>query len=207
MESVEAVGTVRPRTSRISQVVTLVAVVVPPLGLVLAMGLLWQVGLPLGRCGPLRGPLRRLRVRDDDRLPPLLHAQGLRDRSVREGAARDSRLHDDAGPRHAMGDRPSQAPRALGQAGRPALAARRPRHRSMGRSERLRPCPRPAGCSAISGWSRAGIRPRSLRGPARADDRPALPALGGGHARDPVRRRVRGWWNRLAGVEGSCGAA
>ena len=44
MESVESIGTVRPRTSRISQVVTLVAVVVPPLGLVSAMGLLWQVG-------------------------------------------------------------------------------------------------------------------------------------------------------------------
>jgi stearoyl-CoA desaturase (delta-9 desaturase) len=38
-----AVGTVRPGTSRISQVVTLVAVVVPPLGLVSAMGLLWGV--------------------------------------------------------------------------------------------------------------------------------------------------------------------
>ena len=38
-----AVGTVRPRTSLISQVVTLVAVVVPPLGIVLAMGLLWGV--------------------------------------------------------------------------------------------------------------------------------------------------------------------
>jgi stearoyl-CoA desaturase (delta-9 desaturase) len=38
-----AVGTVRPSTSRISQVVTLVAVVVPPLGLVLAMGLLWGI--------------------------------------------------------------------------------------------------------------------------------------------------------------------
>jgi stearoyl-CoA desaturase (Delta-9 desaturase) len=38
------VGTIRPRTSRISQVVTLVAVVVPPLGLVSAMGLLWNVG-------------------------------------------------------------------------------------------------------------------------------------------------------------------
>jgi stearoyl-CoA desaturase (delta-9 desaturase) len=37
------VGTVRPRTSRISQVVTLVAVVVPPLGLFSAMGLLWGV--------------------------------------------------------------------------------------------------------------------------------------------------------------------
>src|SRR5690348_5511575 len=38
------IGTVRTRTSRISQAVTLVAVVVPPLGLVSAMGLLWGVG-------------------------------------------------------------------------------------------------------------------------------------------------------------------
>ena len=38
------VGTVRSRTCRISQVVTLIAVVVPPLGLVSAMGLLWGVG-------------------------------------------------------------------------------------------------------------------------------------------------------------------
>src|SRR5258705_435880 len=39
-----AVGTVRSRTSRISQVVTLIAVVVPPLGLASAIGLLWGVG-------------------------------------------------------------------------------------------------------------------------------------------------------------------
>jgi stearoyl-CoA desaturase (delta-9 desaturase) len=38
------VGTVRSRTSRISQVMTLIAVVVPPLGLASAMGLLWGVG-------------------------------------------------------------------------------------------------------------------------------------------------------------------
>jgi stearoyl-CoA desaturase (delta-9 desaturase) len=37
------IGTVRPRTSRISQTVTLVAVVVPPLGILSAMGLLWGV--------------------------------------------------------------------------------------------------------------------------------------------------------------------
>ena len=37
------VGTVRPQTSRVSQVVTLIAVVVPPLGLVLGMGLLWGI--------------------------------------------------------------------------------------------------------------------------------------------------------------------
>src|SRR6185369_2772521 len=37
------VGTARPRTSRISQIVMLVAVIVPPLGLLMAMGLLWGV--------------------------------------------------------------------------------------------------------------------------------------------------------------------
>ncbi len=37
------VGTVRTGTSRISQIVTLVAVVVPPFGLIAAMGLLWGV--------------------------------------------------------------------------------------------------------------------------------------------------------------------
>ena len=36
-------GTVRPHTSRISQVVTLVAVIVPPLGVLAAMGVLWNV--------------------------------------------------------------------------------------------------------------------------------------------------------------------
>ena len=38
-----AIGTVRARTSRISQLVTLVAVVLPPLGLAAAIGLLWDV--------------------------------------------------------------------------------------------------------------------------------------------------------------------
>ena len=38
-----SVGTVRPRTSRISQVVTLVAVIVPPLGILVAAGVLWNV--------------------------------------------------------------------------------------------------------------------------------------------------------------------
>jgi stearoyl-CoA desaturase (delta-9 desaturase) len=37
------VATVRERTSRISQVVTLIAVVVPPLGLAAAMGVLWNL--------------------------------------------------------------------------------------------------------------------------------------------------------------------
>jgi stearoyl-CoA desaturase (Delta-9 desaturase) len=43
-EEAVPVGTVRAGTSRISQTVTLIAVVVPPLGVVSAMGLLWGVG-------------------------------------------------------------------------------------------------------------------------------------------------------------------
>ena len=38
-----SIGTVRKGTSRISQVVTLVAVIVPPLGILSAMGVLWGV--------------------------------------------------------------------------------------------------------------------------------------------------------------------
>jgi stearoyl-CoA desaturase (delta-9 desaturase) len=43
-EAPVTIATVRPQTSRISQVVTMIAVVVPPLGLASAMGLLWGVG-------------------------------------------------------------------------------------------------------------------------------------------------------------------
>ncbi len=38
-----SIATVRPRTSRISQVVTLIAVIVPPIGILSAMGILWGV--------------------------------------------------------------------------------------------------------------------------------------------------------------------
>ena len=40
MDSAARIATVRPRTSLISQLVTLIAVVVPPLALLSAMGLL-----------------------------------------------------------------------------------------------------------------------------------------------------------------------
>src|SRR3977135_4100015 len=43
-EETAPVGTVRERTSRLSQVVTVIAVVVPPLGVGSAMGFLWGVG-------------------------------------------------------------------------------------------------------------------------------------------------------------------
>ena len=43
LDKTVAVGTVRTDTTTISKIVTLVAVVVPPLGLLSAMGLLWGV--------------------------------------------------------------------------------------------------------------------------------------------------------------------
>ncbi len=48
LQSPVPLATVRERTSRISQVVTLVAVVVPPLGLAAAVGLLWNVAFHAG---------------------------------------------------------------------------------------------------------------------------------------------------------------
>src|SRR6266446_5830319 len=48
-------GTVRNRTSRISQVVTVVAVVAPPLGLAAAMGLLWNVAFHAGDLAIMAG--------------------------------------------------------------------------------------------------------------------------------------------------------
>jgi stearoyl-CoA desaturase (delta-9 desaturase) len=50
-----ALGTVRARTSRISQVVTLVAVVVPPLGIVVAAGALWDVAFHPGDVAIMAG--------------------------------------------------------------------------------------------------------------------------------------------------------
>jgi len=47
METAAPIATVRERTSLVSQIVTLVAVVVPPLALLSAMGFLWGVGFHL----------------------------------------------------------------------------------------------------------------------------------------------------------------
>ena len=185
-----AVGTVRSRTSRISQVVTLIAVVVPPLGLVSAIGLLWGVGFHWVDLAPLPRPLRRVRLRDDDRLPPLLHAQGLRGARAGEGAARDPRLHDDAGPGHPVGHGSPQAPRALRQARRPALAARRSRRGRLGSAARLRARARRLDVLEPRHGAGPRVRARPLRGQARPHDRPHVSALGGADARDPVRDRA-----------------
>jgi stearoyl-CoA desaturase (delta-9 desaturase) len=50
-----AIATVRPGTSRISQIVTLIAVITPPLGILSAMGLLWGVAFHWADVGLLGG--------------------------------------------------------------------------------------------------------------------------------------------------------
>jgi stearoyl-CoA desaturase (delta-9 desaturase) len=50
-----AVATVRPHTSRVSQVVTLIAVVVPPVGLAAAMGALWNTAFHWSDLGIMAG--------------------------------------------------------------------------------------------------------------------------------------------------------
>ena len=121
------IKTVRERTSVPSQLAGIVAVVVPPLGLVAAIWLLWDRGVRPVDLVLLAGLLRRLRPGDHRRLPPALHAQELRDERSAPWHVGDSRVHGDAGAGHPVGDRPPQAPRAFRPAWRPALTACRAR--------------------------------------------------------------------------------
>ena len=127
-----AVATVRERTTRASQVVTLLAIVIPPLGLIAAAVGLWGIALVVGRRGGLPDALRAHGPRHDRRLPPPVHPPELRDDEDGAGDVRDPRLDDDPGPGHAVGHRPPEAPRALGSGRGPPLAARRFRTNAWG---------------------------------------------------------------------------
>ena len=87
---------------------------------------------------PDRG-LHGLRLRDDDRLPPLLLAPELPGPRAGQSRPGDPRLYDRSGPADAVGDRPSQAPRLLGQGRRSALAARGTSRDALGRVHGFRP--------------------------------------------------------------------
>ena len=114
------IRTVRERTTFWSRLAGLVAVIVPPVGLLVGTVLLWNRGVNLALLARARRLLRPLRARDHGRLAPVLLAQELRDRPRREGGARDPRLDGDAGAADPVGDRPPEAPRAL----RPARRSR-----------------------------------------------------------------------------------
>ena len=118
----------RPPTSH--RIITLIAVVLPPLGLLAVIATLWGVRRRARRPRHLRSLLRDPRPRHHGRIPPLLHASQLRDRPRDQGGARRARLDDLAGPGRPVGLRPPQASRAFRRRGRSALAARRQRLRA-----------------------------------------------------------------------------
>ena len=157
-----AIATVRERTSRASRVITLVAVLAPPLALLSAAGLLWGVAISwvdvalfgvfyvLCGLGTTVG-FHRL----------FTHKSFETKRWLRATFAVLG-LDDDAGPGHPVGHRPPPPPRALGSGRRPALPPRRPRGRGVGAREGLRRTPTSAGCSASKGMERGDHYGRDL---------------------------------------------
>ena len=191
MNETVQIGTVRPGSSTISKVVTLVAVVVPPLGLLSAIGLLWGVGvhpvdlvllvgLYVGCAfGTTIGFHRYFTHRSFTAHPSVKVALAILGCMTMQG------------PITQWVQRPPQASRPVRQARRPPLPARRPRRRRRRCDPRLRP----RTCRM------AVLQPRHGAGPARTRrtcyddrvdplDRPALPPLGHAHARHPVRDRL-----------------
>ena len=191
------IRTVRDRTTFWSRLAGLVAVIVPPVGLVAGTVLLWNHGVNWVDLVDPRRLLRPVRARDHGRLAPVLLAQELRDGPRREGDARDPRLDGDAGAADAVGDRPPQAPRALRPARRPALAARRPRPRHVGAGARALALARRLALLDEGPRARAGVRQGPLRRHDGPLDRPAVPALGrrsrsGCRSRSATRSSARG---------------
>jgi fatty-acid desaturase len=120
------VGTVRPGTGSVSRVVMVVAVVVPPVGTAIAMAMLWGL-VPLDRrraavslyvlCafGTTIGFHRYFTHRGFEARVPVKVALGVLGCMTMQGPIIQW-----------VTDHP-QAPRAVGQAGRPPLTACRPR--------------------------------------------------------------------------------
>ena len=118
------VGTVRTRSSRISQAVTLVAVVVPPLGILSAMGLLWGVAFHWVDLLLLAGFYVVCAFGTTIGFHRYFTHRGFRTSKPVEAALAILGCMTMQGPLDAVGDRPSQAPCALGSARRSALASR-----------------------------------------------------------------------------------
>ena len=155
------VGTVRPRTSRISQVVTLIAVVVPPLGIACAAGLLWgvafhwvDVAILVGfyvvcAFGTTIGFHRYFTHKGFEARTPVKGALAVLGCMTMQGPliqwVTDHRKH------HALSD----------QAGRPALAARRSWRGRPGAPSRASSTRTSAGSSRTSAWRRAASTART----------------------------------------------
>ena len=155
------------------------------------MGLLWGVGFHWSTSRSGR-PVRRLRVRDDDRLPPLLHAPGLRGAAPVKATLAILGCMTMQGPltqwvtdhrkHHALSDKP-------GDPHSPHVG-----HGDGAWARCAASCTRTsAGCSRTSAWSRAGEYGKELYEDrlVRWIDRLYLLWVVP-HARDPVRDRLRG---------------
>ena len=201
------IATVRPSTSIPSRIVTLVAVLIPPVGVLCAMGLLWEVAVrPVDAImlvalyiatglGITVGFHRLFSHRSFKAHPVVRAALAILGSMTIQGPVTqwvtDHRKH------HALSD----------QRGRPALAPRA--RRALRRARRASSTPTWAGCVTTKGMERGRRYGRDLY-----DDRlirthrPPLHAVGGPVARDPVRRGLRGRARRCAAASRAwCGAA
>ncbi len=97
------VATVRGRTSFASQLVTVIAVAVPPLGLFAAMGLLWDVAFHRYDLVLLAGFYVVCAFGTTIGFHRYFTHKRLRGADAGQGVARDPRLPDDAGPADASG--------------------------------------------------------------------------------------------------------
>ena len=181
------IGTVRPRTSRISQVVTLIAVIVPPLGILSAMGLLWGVAFHWVDVALLAAFYVLCAFGTTIGFHRYFTHRGFETRKPLEGLLAILGCMTMQGPLIAVGHGPPQAPRALRPAGRSALSARRARGRRLGRGPRVRARARRLALRQPRDGAGPGVREGSLREPARPNDRPSLHRLGGRDARPAVR--------------------
>ena len=142
-----------------SQVVTLVAVVVPPLGLLAAMGLLWGVGFHWIDARPLRRPLHVCAFGTTIGFHRYFTHKRLRGARTGEGALAILGCMTMQGPltqwvtdhrkHHALSDKPGDphSPHVGHGTGRRRARAASSTHTS-------------AGCSRPRGWSRAGSTAR-----------------------------------------------
>ena len=133
-------GQVTVRMSRAERIANLAGVVVPFAGVIVAIVLLWNRAVDLGRYRHPRGQLPRDRDRHHGRLPPSADPPGVRHVPVVGAHVRGDGIALGAGLGHGLGRRPPQAPRPHRRRGRPPQPARRSRlgHRGpLARAHRL----------------------------------------------------------------------
>ena len=111
--------------TRTHKLVNLAGIVLPLVGLVIAVVVLWERMVGPDRARDPRRRLRAHRRRDHGRVPPAVHASVLRDVSRCSLHVRRPRRDGGRGRRGRLGLGPSEAPPVLRRGRRPAQSARR----------------------------------------------------------------------------------